>query len=282
MLKTTLITTLSMLVGFSNLYAQEAPNTDVNSSASIVEDVSPKYWWKQGSYDYPATDKLLIHIDGTLAYSKSEGNLDTQDNIYTVNAKIRKNHIGISFTYFKKYAETTIHDPAAGDTTTIIDEYSSSILLGYDINEDFFTVLGYDNARDTAFEIYNQTTQYVGLGYRFKHEKHRLNFFAAVGTEDVSFGTYPKLPSGKTTGQFYQFNYNALIFDDVKFELQYSYFNATEVYRNTSKLYASISIPIYDVVSLTVGYKEDYIEAQDLADRFNTDKTFYTGLRIDF
>ncbi|CAA6802103.1 MAG: Unknown protein [uncultured Sulfurovum sp.] len=274
MLNKMLLTILGILFSFVSLHGAET-----NSSVKVS---TPDNWWKKGSYDYPATNQLLWHVEGSVAYSKSEGNLDMKDTSYGLKAKIRKNHIGVSFSYDKVYSNSVLHNADNTDTTIIVDQYEANTLLGYDINKNFFTLVGYNNARDTTFEIYNKTTKYVGLGYRTNHKKHYFNIFAALGREDISFGTYPKLPSGETDGKYYEINYNTTIFDDKSFDFRYSYFMGDAAYRDTSKLYVSLSIPLYQKLSVVLGYKENYIEAQELVDRIQSDKTTYTAIKFQF
>jgi len=279
MLKKILLTMVGVPFVLSPLHAKEVQNVDGNTSK---KEVAPANWWQKGSYDYPPTDKLLMHLEGSVAYSKSEGNLDMKDTTYTLKGKVRKKHVGVSFSYDKTYSNSVLHNADKTDTTIVIDKYEAHTVFGYDINKNFFTLAGYNNARDTTFEIYNKTTLYTGLGYRTNYKKHFFNVFGALGTEDISFGTYPKLPSGKTDGKYYEVNYNTIVFDDASFNFRYAYFMGEAAYRDTSKLYVSLSVPLYQKISVMLGYKEDYIEAQELVDRVTRDKTTYTAIKFEF
>ena len=246
---------------------------------------TPKNWWQKGSYQYEETDKVLAHISGTVSYSETSGNDENKDTKINVSGKIRKGHLGASLSYTKVDENRKSYDDKS-DTTpseTIKDDYTTTFIVGYDINKDFFINGGYVNSRNVTFEIYNQTTQYLGVGYRLLTlEEHRLNLFVAKGTDDISFGTYPQLPSGKTDGIYYQIDYSWFMKPRVSLSTSYSYLQADEDNRDTSTLTAQLKIMATENISLLIGYSDEYMEVQDTVDRYTNDKTVFTAVKFEF
>lgn len=255
--------------------------TDNNTTAT---DITPPNWWKKSSYAYTDTNKILTHFEGMISYSKSEGNENDKDLLVKLSAKVRKKHLGVSFTYSRKDSNHKLYlDKSDTNPTNIVkDVYSAVTRVGYDINKNFYVIGGYENARNIEFEIYNQTTRYIGGGYQTYYKSHRLNIMGAIGDEDISFGTYPQLPSGKSNGFYYNLTYGYTTSTKIDFSINYSHFVANMKNRDTGKLTAQLSIPIFDHVSIVAGYIDDYMEAQTTVNRYVNDKTFYTAIKFEF
>ena len=267
---------LSLLTGF--VYGDNNVTKE-----DIVTKAVPSSWWKKSSYEYDNSE-ILMHFEGTLSYTQNSGNEDNEDTMIMLKAKIRKGHYGVSFDYNKKYKDHIVYDDKNDENPTQIltDDYSSVTRIGYDITKNFYAVAGYENSRNTSFEIYNQTTQYVGGGFRLHYNRHRLNIMGALGTEDISFGTYPQLPSGKTDGLYYNVYYNFEMLPYADLTLNYSYFSADMETRDTSKFMAKVSIPVFENVSIVIGYIDEYMEAQDTVDRYTHDETVFTAIKFQF
>jgi len=257
----------------------------VLSNLIYAEDKIPAGWWQKGSYQYEETNATLAHIEGMISYSKTSGNDDNEDLKIKVAGKIRSGHVGASLSYtkidqkHKSYNDKNDKTPAA----TSKDDYTTTLILGYDINKDFFLNLGYENSRNLTFEIYNQTTKYLGVGYRLlSTDMHRLNVFLAVGTEDISFGTYPQLPSGETDCMYYQANYTWFMQPRVLFSTNYTYLQAKKDNRDTATLTAKVKVKVTKNISLIVGYSNEFMEAQDTVNRYTHDETVFTAVKFDF
>lgn len=104
----------------------------------------------------------------------------------------------------------------------------------------------------------------------------------AIGDEDISFGTYPQLPSGKSNGVYYNLTYGVTLNSNVDFSINYSHFIAKMDNRDTGKLTLQLSVPIFDHISIVAGYIDDYMEAQTTVNRFTNDKTYYTAIKFEF
>lgn len=256
------------------------------NNVTIEEDITPAYWWEKSSYEYE-NSQILTHFEGSISHTQNSGNEDNEDTMINLKAKIRKGHFGASLNYYKRYEDHKVYDDKNDEnpTHTLTDDYSSVTRVGYDINKNFYAVAGYENARNTSFEIYNQTTQYIGGGYRLNYDmygSHRINLMLAVGNEDISFGTYPQLPSGETDGVYYNINYNFMMKSYVEFTANYSNFIADMDNRDTSKLLLKVTIPVFDNVSIVIGYIDEYMEAQETVDRYSNDETFFTAIKFEF
>jgi len=289
--KIKVLTLTLLLTGFAYAnddHAEDANTVDANTTApakTTPQSAYPKNWWQMGSYEYPQTDEVLIHLQGNLSYTKKNGNEEDEALRASVFAKVRKNHWGLSFSYAKTKEDTIAYgDKDTVDPTTLTrDEYSLNWKLGYDINEDFYLTAGYSNARDLEFEIYNQTTRYIGVGYRvLKTPRHKLNVFAALGDEDISFGTYPQLPSGRTNGKYYEINYLGFITPTVLFKSSYQYLQADMEDRDTATFTVATKFSITDHVAFVVSYMDQYIEAQQTVNRYEHDQTLFTSIEFDF
>lgn len=254
-------------------------------SLLYASEDAPANWWKKGSYGYEATNKILTHAEGIFRYSKTDGNDQDNDLSAKLSGKIRKGHYGASLSYTKTRNTYRRFDNKSSATpiTTKTDDYELSFVLGYDVSKKFFLNAGYINARDITFEVYNQTTMYFGLGYRLLTlESHRLNIFASIGSEDISFGEYPQLPSGKTNGYYYQANYTWLITKRISLYTSYSYLQADMKNRNTALFTAQLTIGLSKHLSFLVGYRNKYMAAQDTVNRYTNDSRTYTALKFEF
>ena len=255
------------------------------NGAVYANDETPKNWWQKGSYAYKETDKILTHIEGTISYRETRGNDEDKTLKTSILGKIRKGHLGASLSYSKIDEEKKQFNDKADKTPseTKKDYYKTTFIVGYDINKDFFVNAGYDNSRNTAFEIYNQTTQYIGVGYRILTlDAHRLNIFLAKGTDEISFGTYPQLPSGKTNGVYYQTDYSWIINPKVSLNLNYAYLKADMNNRDNSLLTAKVTASMFEHISLVIGYSDEYMKAQETVDRYTNDKTVFTAVKFEF
>ena len=257
---------------------------------SVENTPSPKLdplkdWWKKGSYEYATTDKILTHLEGTGRYSKSNGNDEKEDILVNITGKIRKGHFGASLSYTKKYQDYTFYNDK-DDTSpakTVEDEYKVNFVGAYDINKDFYVNLGYVNSRDITFEVYNQTTMYLGVGYRLlTSDMHRLSVFVAKGSEDISFGTYPQLPSGKSDGYYYQVNYSLKINPIISWTSSYAYLKLDKKNRDTSLLNSRLVIRASENISFLLGYEDEYMAGQSTVNRDTHDKTTYTAVKFEF
>jgi len=254
-------------------------------SLLYANEDAPKNWWKKGSYEYNSTNQILTHVEGMFRYSEADGNNKDKDISATLSAKIRKNHYGASLSYTKTRESVKMFDDKSSTTPieTDIDESELSLILAYDINKDLYINGGYSNSRDIAFEVYNQTTMYLGLGYRLLTlDSHRLSIFASKGSEDISFGTYPQLPSGKTNGYYYQANYTWMINEGVSLDTSYSYLQADMKNRDTSLFTTQLLIGLSQNISFLVGYRDEYMEAQDTVNRYTNDSTTYTAIKFEY
>ena len=254
-------------------------------SLLYANENTPANWWQKGSYEYNATNEVLTHVEGMFRYSKTDGNDKNKDLSATLSAKIRKNHFGASLSFTKTRESRKMFDDKSSTTPieTEKDEYELSFVLGYDISEDFYLNAGYINSRDISFEVYNQTTMYFGVGYRLLTlDSHRLTIFASKGSEDISFGTYPQLPSGKTNGYYYQTNYTWMITQGVTLDTSYSYLQADMKNRDTSLFTAQLIIGVSKHISFLIGYRDEYMAAQDTVNRYTNDSTTYTALKFQF
>jgi hypothetical protein len=249
------------------------------------KETTPPQWWLQTSYDYPETSELLIHVEGSVSYGKKTGNDHDKSLKANALAKVRKNHLEGTMSYTRLDEDRIAYD-WKGDTdpaTTTKDSYKTLTTLAYDIDESFFTLVGYENARDVSFEIYNQTTKYFGAGYRaIKSQTQKLDLFGAVGSEDISFGTYPQLPSGKSDGKYVQVDYMWFINPTLTFSLNYGFFSADMEHRDKSTLVAKTQVAVMSNISLMLVYLDEYIQAQEVVQRYTHDKTVYTALKFEF
>jgi hypothetical protein len=257
---------------------------------SVEEVAVPKIdplanWWEKSSYEYPETDKLLMHVEGTGRYATTSGNDEKEEIIANVTGKVRKGHFGGTLSYTKTFRDEKLFDDKS-DTTPAhieVDEYEVSFVGGYDINKDFYINAGYLNGRNILFEVYNQTTMYLGLGYRLlTTDAHRLSVFAAKGSEDISFGTYPQLPSGKADGYYYQIDYTWMINPTISWTSMYSYLKLDVENRNTSLLTSQLTVRATENISFLVGYRDEYMEAQKTVNRYTNDKNIYTALKFEY
>lgn len=269
-------TTVGIILAASSLNA-----ADENKAT----DTTPPNWWQKGSYEYPETDKLLIHLEGNVGYSKKSGNEEDENVKIGASAKIRKGHFGLSISYTKLREDRVAYDDKSTvvPTTSLRDDYQVNTILGYDVNKDFYVNAGHENSRDITFEIYNQNTYYVGAGYRILTlDKHKASLFAAVGTDEISFGRYPMLPSGKTDGLYFQGDYLWIVKPGLFLSTGYKYLKADMDYRDTSTFTAKATVAINQYVSLVVGYLDDYIEAQETVNRHQHDKMIFTQIQFQY
>lgn len=255
--------------------------------ASAAEESAPKVapnWWQMSSYAHAKSDGVLLHTAGTIAYQESEGNTKENSLKMRLSATARYEH----FTYYGMYQKTDVETKSYGSKdaqpTAIKDDvYSFENALTYDVNKYLFTTVGYDNSRDISMEIYNKNVYYGGLGVRaLNTPHHKLSLFAAYGNEDISFGTYPILPSGESDGVYYALNYRWLINEQLMFTFKYRFLDAVKKYRNTSTLNTALNIKVYDGVSVVLAYEDVYVEGMKLVNLFEHDKKFTTALRFDF
>ena len=243
------------------------------------------YWWMKSSYEYPKTDKLLMHIEGTGRYSTTSGNDEKEDITAKITGKARKGHLGASLSYTKKYKNDKLYADKTDTAPAHIlkDEYELNFVGGYDISKDFYTNVGYVNSRDITFEVYNKTTMYLGLGYRLlTTDSHRLSIFLAKGSEDISFGTYPQLPSGKSDGYYYQIDYRWMFTPTISWTSMYSYLQLDKKHRDTSLLTSQFIIRANKYISFLVGYRNEYMEAQETVNRYTNDKIVFTAIKFEF
>lgn len=254
----------------------------ISSSLSSDEKV-PENWYQLGSYEYNATDKVLMHFKGNIGYTKKSGN-DVEDKIAgSVSGKIRRNNLGLEASYSVDKDDRIEYDEKGVIANQVYrNDYQARLALTYDLNKDFFVSAGYENARNTSFEIYNQTTQYAGIGYRaLKSAGHKLGVFAAYGNEDISFGTYPILPSGKTDGAYFQLNYLWFIAPSVALKADYSYLKANMENRDTGTFVIASKIGMTKSFSIVFSYMNDYIQAQKTVNRHTNDETIFTSIQFD-
>jgi len=253
------------------------------SCSVFADEKIPENWYQLGSYEYNAPDKVLMHFKGNVGYTKKSGNQEQDKILGSVSAKIRMNHIGFEASYMvDKDDRTNYNEKGVIADSTYNHTNQSRLALSYDLNKDFFASVGYENGRNTPFEIYNQTTQYAGFGYRvLKSAGHRLGVFAAYGNEDISFGTYPILPSGKTDGAYFQLNYLWFIAPTVAIKADYSYLRANMDNRDTGTLVVATKIGMTKSFSLVFSYTNEYIEAQKTVHRFTNDETIFTSIQFD-
>ena len=268
---TTIIALMSSMV-----YAKDVKPKDTTKT--------PKNWWQIGSYEYPTTDKVLMHFQGSISYAKKGGNDRDKKVKADTFIKIRKKHFGVSVLYSKiKDDKISYEDKSSKPKTSTTDNYSIHTKVGYDINEDFFLTVGYVNSRDLLFEIYNKTTRYAGVGYRiFKSKFHRLSIFGAFGDEDISFGTYPQLPSGKTSGQYYEVNYLVFLSPMIAFKTSYQYLKADEKNRDTAVFSVATKLSITQTTSFIVSFTDEFIDAQKTVNRYSHDQTIYSSIQFSF
>jgi len=264
---------IMLLLGLNVAFAEE------NKQSSM-----PENWWQMGSYEYEATDEILTHFTGKLGYIKKSGNFDEDNFKATVSAKIRREHLGLEVTYsLDKEKKIELADKDTELTSIEVDDYSVRTVLLYDLTKDFFVSGGFENSRNISFEMYNKTAIYAGVGYRaLKLKDHKLGIFAAYGTEDISFGNYPILPSGETNGQYYQLNYLWFINQGAILKLDYSHLLAEMDSRDASTLVIATKISISDKLSLVLSFTDEYLEAQETVNRYTHDKTIFTSIQFDF
>ena len=68
---------------------------------------------------------------------------------------------------------------------------------------------------------------------------------------------------------------------NISFTFNYSNFIADMDNRDNSKLVAKVIVPVFDHVSMVVGYKDESMEAQETVNRFTHDKTVFTAIKFE-
>lgn len=248
-------------------------------------DKTPQRWWEKGSYGYEETNKLLTHIEGSIGFSQTNGNDEDKSIKANIAAKVRKGHLGASISYSKTKEDRKAYGDKQDTTpqTSKRDDYQLSAVVGYDISKNFYVNLGYENSRNLTFEVYNHTTIYAGVGYRILTlEAHNLSVFLAAGTDDISFGTYPLLASGKTNGAYASTNYLWYITPAISLNVNYMFLKADMQNRDTSTLMAKVTVPISQNLFFIFGYKNDQMEVQKTINRYEYDKMFFTSIKFEF
>lgn len=147
-------------------------------------------WWEKNSLTYdPLPDQWLFHIEGTLDYRHSSGNVKSDVYNGSASLMVRKRRFTNTLIYIidKEYKEQAA-EPGAPPGKTDTDYRSFQEILRYDLAARLYSEGGYIWEKDTANYISDRDSYYVGLGYALiDTPQHLLDVFASGGYVEEAY-----------------------------------------------------------------------------------------------
>jgi hypothetical protein len=171
-----------------------ALSSNASEAPAAVQDgliqKSPGKWWEKSSLKYsPLPERWLFHIEGSLNYKHSSGNL--RSNLYEGSAtlKVRKHRFTNTLAFIIN-RESMAQIPSPGSAAIEIDTDYQSIQesLRFDLTKRLYADVGYTLEKDTINYIKARNIFYTGIGYApIDARKHSLEAFVAGAYEKVQF-----------------------------------------------------------------------------------------------
>lgn len=251
-------------------------------------------WWVNSSLFYdPLPKKFLAHVEGTVSYTNSQGNIDGSMLSLKSELDLRKNRFTNRFT-----AQNTRQDTNYGaggqvrTTQTLIQNR-----LDYDLTKNFVLVAGVEHYHDTVLLIDRRLSYFGGFGVAGKPEsRHSLNLTGGLA---YSFFRYdettlgPALQRNGLTIGTEPSSGAALLLQTWRWQLTKTvtltqqglfidYFNSDLGRRWSGSL--DLNVPVSKWLSLAVGYtiKSEINRYTTVMGVKPQDRNFTTGVRVSF
>jgi hypothetical protein len=166
-------------------FAQTATSSDAQNEPPAQKQNLGNWWQKSSLYYHPVSERFLAHVDGTLAYSESQGNTTGSTFNGKLDLSLRKARFTARSTGWLM-KQNIVYGFNAGSAHVTQDLLREQI--NYDLTPHSSLLAGVEDYAYTLIFMNDRFTEYGGYGVGLLADtKQKLNLVGAMGYSQFGF-----------------------------------------------------------------------------------------------